>query len=75
MSKNKNPKLKAGDRVVLIYMPEESLDTGTKGKVIKIGQQPSFGTEFDYMYVMEWYDDDGNVVQVVPPLEEYSTYP
>jgi hypothetical protein len=48
MSKKKNPKLKEGDRVVLIYMPGEDIDTGTKGKVRKISQQPSFGTEFDY---------------------------
>ena len=74
MSKNKNPKLKAGDRVVLIYMPEESLDTGTKGKVIKIGQQPSFGTEFDYMYVMEWYDDDGNVISTLSLLPQGDTW-
>ena len=74
MSKNKNPKLKAGDRVVLIYMPDESLDTGTKGKVIKIGQQPSFGTEFDYMYVMEWYDDDGNVISTLSLLPQGDTW-
>ena len=74
MSKNKNPKLKAGDRVVLIYMPEESLDTGTKGKVIKIGQQPSFGTEFDYMYDMEWYDDDGNVISTLSLLPQGDTW-
>ena len=74
MSKNKNPKLKAGDRVVLIYMPEESLDTGTKGKVIKIGQQPSFGTEFDYMYVMEWYDDDGKVISTLSLLPQGDTW-
>ena len=74
MSKNKNPKLKAGDRVVLIYMPDESLDTGTKGKVIKIGQQPSFGTEFDYMYDMEWYDDDGNVISTLSLLPQGDTW-
>jgi len=43
MSKNKNPKLKEGDRIVLIYMPGEDVDTGTKEKVKRIGQQPSFG--------------------------------
>ncbi len=45
MSKKQNPKLKEGDRIVLIYMPGEDIDTGTKGKVKKITPQPSFGSE------------------------------
>ena len=36
MSKKKNPELKEGDRVILVYMPDESLDAGTKGVVKKI---------------------------------------
>jgi hypothetical protein len=74
MSKNKNPKLKKGDRIVLIYMPGEDIDTGTKGKVIKIGQQPSFGSEFDYMYDVEWYDDDENVISSLSLLPQSDTW-
>lgn len=65
MSSKKNPKLKAGDRVILIYMPDENIDTGTKGKVKSIGQQPSFGGSSDYMYNMEWYDDDDEVISTL----------
>jgi len=74
MSKNKNPKLKEGDRIVLIYMPGEDIDTGTKGKVIKIGQQPSSNSEFDYLYEMEWYDDDGNVISSLSLLPQSDTW-
>jgi hypothetical protein len=74
MSKNKNPKLKEGDRIVLIYMPGEDIDTGTKGKVIKIGHQPSFGSEFDYMYDVEWYDDDENVISSLSLLPQSDTW-
>jgi hypothetical protein len=74
MSKNKNPKLKKGDRIVLIYMPGEDVDTGTKGKVKRIGQQPSFGSEFDYMYDVEWYDDDENVISSLSLLPQSDTW-
>jgi hypothetical protein len=74
MSKNKNPKLKEGDRIVLIYMPGEDIDTGTKGKVKRIGQQPSFGSEFDYMYDVEWYDDDENVISSLSLLPQSDTW-
>ena len=74
MSKNKNPKLKKGDRIVLIYMPGEDIDTGTKGKVKRIGQQPSFGSEFDYMYDVEWYDDDENVISSLSLLPQSDTW-
>ena len=50
MNKNQNPKLKKGDRVILVNMPGEKLDTGDKGKVIKIGDQPSNELGFDYLY-------------------------
>ena len=72
--RNKNPKLKKGDRIVLIYMPGEDIDTGTKGKVIKIGKQPSFGSEFDYMYDVEWYDDDENVISSLSLLPQSDTW-
>jgi hypothetical protein len=74
MSKNKNPKLKVGDRIILIYMPGENIDTGTKGKVVKIGDQPSFGSEFNYMYLMEWYDDNENVVDGLSLLPQSDTW-
>ena len=53
MSK-KNPQLQEGDRIVLIYMPGESLDTGTKGKVLKIEQSQSFGSTNSIQYRLEW---------------------
>lgn len=62
MNKKKNPPLEIGDRIVLIYMPGESLDTGTKGKVTKIEKTPSFGGEYDFQYGMEWYDDEDEVI-------------
>jgi tRNA nucleotidyltransferase/poly(A) polymerase len=74
MSKKQNPKLKEGDRIVLIYMPDEDVDTGTKGKVKGIGQQPSFGSEFDYMYNMEWYDDDEKVISTLSLLPQSDTW-
>lgn len=74
MSKNKNPKLKEGDRIVLIYMPGEDIDTGTKGKVRKISQQPSFGTEFDYMYDVEWYDEDDKVISTLSLIPQSDTW-
>ena len=74
MSKKQNPKLKEGDRIVLIYMPGEDIDTGTKGKVIKIGQQPSSNSEFDYLYEMEWYDDEGEVIDSLSLLPQSDTW-
>ena len=74
MSKNKNPKLKKGDRVILINMPGENLDTGDKGKVIKIGKQPSSNSEFDYLYEMEWYDDEGKVIDSLSLLPQSDTW-
>ena len=74
MNKKQNPKLKEGDRIVLIYMPGEDVDTGTKGKVKRIGQQPSFGSEFDYMYDVEWYDDDEKVISTLSLLPQTDTW-
>ena len=77
MSKNKNPKLEEGDRIVLIYMPGEDIDTGTKGKVRSLSDQPSSassGSEFNYMYNMEWYDEDGEVISYLSLLPQSDTW-
>jgi hypothetical protein len=73
MSK-KNPQLQEGDRIVLIYMPGESLDTGTKGKVIKIEKAPSFGDKDGIQYRVEWYNDDENVISTLSLLPESDTW-
>lgn len=73
MNKKKNPKLKEGDRIVLIYMPGEDVDTGTKGKVKSIGQAPSFGKGLGYMYNVEWYDDD-KVISTLSLLPETDSW-
>lgn len=65
MSKKKNPPLKEGDRVVLIYMPGENLDPGTKGTVTKIEKTPSFGDGSDYQYRVEWFDDNNKVISTL----------
>jgi hypothetical protein len=65
MSKKKNPPLKEGDRIVLIYMPGENLDPGTKGKVVKIEKTPSFGDGSDYQYRVEWFDDNNKVISTL----------
>lgn len=74
MSKKQSPKLKVGDRIVLINMPGENIFIGTKGKVKRIGQQPSFGSEFDYMYDVEWYDDDEKVISTLSLLPQTDTW-
>jgi hypothetical protein len=74
MSKKKNPELKQGDRIVLIYMPGEDIDTGTKGRVKSIGQAPSFGGSPDYMYNIEWLDDDDKVISTLSLLPETDSW-
>jgi hypothetical protein len=74
MSNKKNPKLKVGDRIILIYMPGESLDTGTKGEVIKIGESPSFGGERSVQYLVNWYDDDNKIISTLSLLPESDTW-
>jgi hypothetical protein len=65
MRKKKNPPLKEGDRIILIYMPGENLDPGTKGKVTKIEKTPSFGDGSDYQYRVEWFDDNNKVISTL----------
>jgi len=74
MSKKKNPELKEGDRIVLIYMPGEDIDTGTKGRVKSIGQAPTFGGSPDYMYNVEWLDDDNKVISTLSLLPESDSW-
>lgn len=74
MSKKKNPELKEGDRIVLIYMPGEDIDTGTKGRVKSIGQAPSFGGSPSYMYNVEWLDDDNKVISTLSLLPEADSW-
>ena len=71
MSKKKNPELKEGDRVILVYMPDESLDAGTKGVVKKIEKTPSFGGSSDYQYRVEWFDDNNKVIIKICKLYTY----
>lgn len=68
MSKKKNPELKPNDRVILIYMPGESLDTGTKGIVKNIENTPNFGGLNDFQYRVEWIDDDGKTISTLALL-------
>jgi hypothetical protein len=74
MSKKKNPPLKVGDRIVLIYMPGENLDPGTKGKVNGIEKSPSFGGGSDYQYRVEWYDDDNNVISTLSLIPDSDSW-
>lgn len=74
MNKKQNPKLKEGDRVILVNMPGEKLDTGDKGKVIEIGDQPSNESGFNYLYKMEWYDDDGKIISDLSLLPQSDTW-
>lgn len=74
MSKKKNPQLKQGDRIILIYMPGEDIDTGTKGRVKSIGQAPTFGGSPDYMYNIDWLDDDNKVISTLSLLPEVDSW-
>jgi hypothetical protein len=73
MSK-KNPQLQEGDRIVLIYMPGESLDTGTKGKVLKIEKAPSFGGKDEFQYRDDLYNDYESFISRLSLLPESDTW-
>jgi hypothetical protein len=74
MSKKKNPELKKGDRIVLIYMPGEDIDAGTKGKVTNVSKAPSFGGKSDFIYNVEWYDDDDKVISLLSLLPDNDSW-
>jgi hypothetical protein len=58
-----NPELKTGDRIMLLHMDGEDMPSGTKGKVIRIMDTPKFTKDdLGFMYDMEWYGDEGNVI-------------
>jgi hypothetical protein len=72
MSNKINPKLKEGDRIVLVHMDGEALGTGIKGKVTKIEQTPKFSSsDLGFQYAVEWYDDgDDNVISRLSLIPE-----
>ncbi len=72
MSNKINPKLKEGDRIVLVHMDGESLGTGIKGNVTKIEQTPKFSSsDLGFQYAVEWYDDgDDNVISRLSLIPE-----
>ena len=72
MKKSKNPELKEGDKIVLVYMDGESLDPGTKGTVIGIENVPKFApSDFGYAYKVDWYDEsDGRSISRLLLLPE-----
>ena len=74
MNKNKNPKLKIGDRIILVYMPGENLDTGTKGVVKNIVASPSFTNLPENMYNIDWYDDDEKIISTLSLLPETDSW-
>lgn len=74
MSKKKNPELKKGDRIVLVYMPGEDIDAGTKGKVTNVSKAPSFGGKSDFIYNVEWYDDDDKVISLLSLLPDNDSW-
>jgi hypothetical protein len=56
-----NPKLKEGDRIILIYMDGEEIPIGSKGIVVGINGQPRFRpTDSGMGYWVEFYDPEDN---------------
>jgi hypothetical protein len=71
MSNKINPKLKEGDRIVLVHMDGESLGTGIKGKVTNIEQTPKFSSsDLGFQYAVEWYDYDDKVISRLSLIPE-----
>jgi hypothetical protein len=76
MKKSKNPKLKEGDRIILIHMDGESLDPGTKGLVMGIEKVPHFSpNDLGYAYKVKWYDEDeDNPISALSLLPETDSW-
>jgi hypothetical protein len=70
MSKKKNPELKKGDRIILVHMQGEDIDTGTKGEVLGVENSPSFGGFSGIQYRVNWFDDDNKVISTLALLPE-----
>ena len=71
MSNKINPKLKEGDRIILVHMDGESLGTGIKGKVTKVEQTPKFtSNDIGFQYAVEWYDEDDKVISRLSLIPE-----
>ena len=65
-----NPELESGDRIMLLHMDGEPLETGVKGKVIKKTNMPKFtSSDLGYLYEVEWYDD-GKVISKLSLIPE-----
>jgi hypothetical protein len=66
-----NPELESGDRIILLYMEDESIGVGTKGKVLGKENVPKFSkNDLGYQYRMEWYDEDGKVISRLSLIPE-----
>lgn len=77
MKKNNiNPKLKKGDRIILVHMQDEGyIGIGTKGKVLSVSDAPKFSKDdLGYMYSVQWYDDDGNTISNLSLIPEVDAW-
>ena len=68
--KKRNQDLKIGDRVLLLHM--EGVDLyDIEGIVKEISPIPKFTNEdLGFMYKVEWYDDEGNVISTLSMIPE-----
>jgi hypothetical protein len=56
-----NPKLKEGDRIVVLYVEGEEIPIESKGIVVGMNNQPKFKpSDPGYGYWVEFYDKDTN---------------
>lgn len=68
--KKRNQELKKGDRVLLLHMEGEEL-YDIEGVVQEISPVPKFSNQdLGFMYVMKWYDDEGNVISTLSMMPE-----
>lgn len=57
--KETNPKLKVGDRIILVHMSGEEIPIGSKGKVVGFNNQPKMkSTDSGIGYWVEFYDSE-----------------
>ena len=68
--KKRNQDLEIGDRVLLLHMEGEDL-YDIEGVVKEISPIPKFTNEdLGFMYTMEWYNDEGNVISTLSMMPE-----